>query len=317
RGSVGGIGREAEHSDEAHGGGKVTTQQARTAESSPDYGDRNVELFRERKTLQEMLAQTEVSDPGESREVARLRRRLESITTEIVRFNTGLVRSYCRRFTSNSSRGDSEDFEAAGMLGLMRAIDSFDPDQGRFGHWAYKPIQREVLRAVRDADHPNLNLGDFERRPEILRAYRQLQGDDEHLIPSYEDVATVVGVTVDQVRRVLSPPRLESAQLPVGGDESTTLGDSVASGAAGPDEVVSSGMTLAALKHFGIAALDHRELYVIVRRMGLDGEPEEKLADIGETLGLSREAVRQIEAKAVAKMQHPMVLRRIQRLGRS
>ena len=76
-------------------------------------------------------------------------------------------------------------------------------------------------------------------------------------------------------------------------------------------------MTLTALKEFGIAALDHRELYVVVRRMGLDGEPEEKLADIGETLGLSREAVRQIEAKAIAKMQHPMVLRRIQRLGRS
>jgi DNA-directed RNA polymerase sigma subunit (sigma70/sigma32) len=49
-------------------------------------------------------------------------------------------------------------------------------------------------------------------------------------------------------------------------------------------------------------------LYVIVRRFGLDGEPIEKLADIGNTLSLSREAVRQIEAKALAKLQHPLVL---------
>jgi DNA-directed RNA polymerase sigma subunit (sigma70/sigma32) len=76
-------------------------------------------------------------------------------------------------------------------------------------------------------------------------------------------------------------------------------------------------MTLSALKTYGLAALDPRELYVLVRRFGLDGEPEDKLADIGDTLGLSREAVRQIEAKAIAKIQHPMVLRKIQRHGRS
>ena len=75
-------------------------------------------------------------------------------------------------------------------------------------------------------------------------------------------------------------------------------------------------MTLSALKTFGLAALDARELYVIVRRFGLDGEPEDKLADIGETLALSREAVRQIEAKAIAKIQHPLVLRKIHRQGR-
>ena len=293
--------------------------QARTTGSSPDYGDRNVELFLERRSLQEQLAASETGEERqvERREVARLGRRLEDVTTEIVRFNTGLVRSYCRRFTSNSSRGDSADFEAAGMLGLMRAIDSFDLEQGRFGHWAYKPIQREVLRAVRDADHPNLNLVDFERRPEILRAFRHLQGDDECCVPSHEDVAALAGLTVDQVRRVLSPPRLESVDQPIGSDNSVTLGDIVESKDAGPDDVVSARLTLAALKEFGITALDHRELYVVVRRMGLDREPVGKLADIGETLGLSREAVRQIEVKAIAKMQHPMVLRRIQYLGRS
>jgi RNA polymerase sigma factor (sigma-70 family) len=286
-----------------------------TTVSSEEYVDGNAELFRRRKALQEQIAEMEASEAPRG-PLNRLRRQLDDVTAEIVTFNLGLVRSYCRRFTSNSSRDDSADFEAAGLLGLMRAIDSFDPTQGRFGHWAFKPIQREVLRAVRDADHPNVNLGDFERRPEILRAHRHLQGEDDHYTPSHEEVAVVVGATVDQVRRVLAPPRLESVHQPLGDAAEGTLGDTIEAASPGPEAVVVSTMTLSALKTFGLAALDARELYVIVRRFGLDGEPEDKLADIGETLALSREAVRQIEAKAIAKIQHPLVLRKIHRQGR-
>ena len=118
------------------------------ATRSPDqYMDANAELFERRQAIQKQIAAIE-ADENDTMERAgiqrlqRLKRQLEDVTTEVVRFNLGLVRSYCRRFTSNSSRDDSADFEAAGMLGLMRAIDSFDPSQGRFGHWAFKPIAR-------------------------------------------------------------------------------------------------------------------------------------------------------------------------------
>jgi len=303
----------------------VSTVTGQAAEDTvPDeYVDGNAALFLRRQVVKDELAAAErderlAEDPAVRRRViGRLHRRLDDVTAEIVHFNLGLVRSYCKRFTSNASREDSADFEAAGMLGLMRAIESFDPSQGRFGHWAFKPIQREVLRSVRNADHPNVNLGDFEKRPEILRAYRHLQGEDERYQPSYQEVAAVVGVTVDQVRRVLAAPRMESVHRPLGESAEGTLGDTIESVAPGPEAVVVSSMTLSALKTYGFAALDPRELYVIVRRFGLDGEPEDKLADIGDTLGLSREAVRQIEAKAIAKIQHPMVLRKIQRHGRS
>ena len=283
------------------------------------FGDRNVELFERRGALLQQIAELDddTAATSEQRTLKRLRRMLDDVTTEIVEFNLGLVRSYCRRFTSTARQADSADFEAAGMLGLMRAIDSFDPSRGSFGHWAFKPIQREVLRAVRNADHPNVNMGDFERRPEILRAQRQLQGEDGRHQPTPGEVAAVAGASVEQVRRVVSPPRLESIDQPVGTEEGATVGDAIEADEPGPDAVVMSGMTLHALKVYGLASLDPRELYVVIRRFGLDGEPEEKLADIGDTLGLSREAVRQIEAKAIAKMQHPIVLRRIQRHGRS
>lgn len=290
---------------------KVTTDH-----EADRYRDENLVLFRERQDLRQEIERLEDApgDRSRDRRLRMLRRRLDDVTTRIVSSNIGLVRSYTRRFGGAASTEDRADFEAAGMLGLMRAVDSFDPECGTFGQWAFKPIQREVLRAVRDADHPNLNLGDFEKRPAILRAHRQLTSIDESYRPSDEEVAAAAGVTVAQVRRVLAPPRLSSLSERVGDGEDTEVADIVPSAGPSPDQTVLSKLTLAALETFGLEALDPRELYVIVRRFGLDGEPVEKLTEIGETLALSREAVRQIEAKALAKMQHPLVMAK---LGRS
>ncbi|MDJ0767447.1 MAG: sigma-70 family RNA polymerase sigma factor [Ilumatobacter sp.] len=279
------------------------------------YRDGNTALF-ERRT--ELMAELRRCDEGDGepsaatrRRVRRLRRALDDLNAHIVTYNIGLVRSYTRRFKGMASAEDREEYEAAGVLGLMRAVDSYDPDSGAFGQWAFKPIQREVLRAVRDVDHPNLNIGDFEKRPAILRAYRHLQGVDEAYTPSDAEVAAAAGVTVAQVRRVLAPPRVDSINQSIGDDNDTPLAETIESGEPAADSQVISKQTLTALKTVGLRALDARELYVIVRRFGLDGEPIEKLADIGESLALSREAVRQIEAKALAKLQHPLVLRKL------
>jgi RNA polymerase primary sigma factor/RNA polymerase nonessential primary-like sigma factor len=298
-----------------------TVVEAVLAEAPIDYNDRNTTLFIQRKAIKDDIAKAE-SVPASRRDslwerrLQRLARELDTITTEIIRFNYGLVRSYTKKFTSNSSRDDSADFEASAVVGLMRAIDSFDPAKGRFGAWAYKPIQREVLRAVRDADFKSMNPGDFERRPDILRAYAKLQAGDETRSPTNEAVAKEAGVTVEQVKRVLEAPHLESIHQHVGPEGDTELGDMIESDTSGVEGSVLSSMTLTALEDFGLSVLDERELFVLVRRFGLDAEPEQKLASIGEMLGLSREAVRQVESKALAKIQHPVILRKIMRHGR-
>lgn len=313
--------------DDTHAGADDDVgAEADGGEGDDAFADRNAALFARRAELLRELAvlatgggtTTELQELVRQRRWLRARRALDEITTEIISFNLGLVRSYCRRFTAQARRDDAADFEAAGLLGLMRAIDSFDPRQGRFGQWAFKPIQREVLRAVRDADYPNVNPGDFERRPEILRAASALQGDDAAVPPSFAEIARAVGATIDQVTRVLAPPRLESVDqrlTRIRGGEQGLAAEVVESPDPGPDAVVLSRMALGALRTHGLGALDTRERMVLTRRFGLDGRAPEKLSVVGGELGLSREAVRQIEAKALAKVQHPVVLRWINGCG--
>jgi len=76
-------------------------------------------------------------------------------------------------------------------------------------------------------------------------------------------------------------------------------------------------MDVASLIEHGLGALDSREHYVLARRFGLDGEPAQCLSSIGTQLRLSREAIRQIEAKALAKILHPVTLRKLVRQGRA
>lgn len=287
------------------------------------YNVVNAPLFVRRINLQTQVDTLAITDEADrdmvhTITVRRAARQLEAITDLIVRFNYGMTRSYVKKFTSNTSRDDSEDFQGAATLGLMRAISTFDPAKGRFGSWAFKPIQREVLRAVRDADFVNMNPGDFERRPDILRAYTSLAGPNGEYTPTHTEVAAAcaVKVTVEQVARVLDAPYLESLHTHVGEDGDTELGDLIPDTAGGVEDTVIGGLGVAALMDYGLTALDSREHFVLVRRYGLDGEPAQCLSSIGEQLKLSREAVRQIEAKGLAKLLHPCVLRRLQRNGR-
>lgn len=298
-------------------GNAVNDAAAETTEAS-SHREINARLFEERQEIRRRIERSERlgDEAGANRRLRRLHRRLEELTDEIVAQNLGLVRSYTRRFGGAANADTRAEFESAGLLGLMRAVDSYEPDRGPFGQWAFKPIQREVLRAVRDRDHPNLNHGDFEKRPLILRTQRELRSIDDAYEPSFAEIAAAAGVTLAQVQRVLDPPKLDSiSDQPVHMlDDGDDIGDEeIVSDGPRPEEAVISTLTLAGLQQSALQVLDERELFVIVRRFGLDGEPVEKLNEIGDLLALSREAVRQIEAKALAKLQHPMVISKIGR----
>ena len=288
--------------------------------TSNDYSERNQELFGRRNDI---LARISVLEGKRklsfdaSEELRRSRFLLDEVTRSIIEFNYGLVLNYVRKFTSTTTRDDSADFEAAGVVGLMRAVSSYDPTRGtKFSTWAYKPIQREILKAVRDADFKQLNPGDFEKRPEILRAVKELQNGNDEYIPTFEQVAVQAGATLDAVKRILNAPIIESLSAPMGDDGDMSLTDMIEDPSAGVEDTALARQEIKDLEQFGLSCLDERELFVIGRRFGLDGEPPQRLSAIGSLLGLSREAVRQVEAKALSKLLHPVTRRKLVRHGR-
>jgi len=269
------------------------------------WRDRNDAMFRHLTEITERISDLPPGVNGRPNPmVHRLRRELDEGTQRIVEANQGLVRSYVKRFTTGASIDDARDFNDAGTLGLMQAIATYQVGKGTLASWAYKRIQCEVLEAVRAADHPTISAVDFARRPAILRAVRQLAATQESYIPSYAEIAAAADATVGQVRRVLEAPCLDSLAAPVGGDsDGTTLGDTIADEKADVDGTVLAKIDIESLERYGLACLDARELFVIARRFGLGTEPPQYLLAIGEILGLSRETVREIEVKALAKMQ--------------
>jgi RNA polymerase sigma factor (sigma-70 family) len=282
--------------------------------AADEFRARNDALFLRRKELQvriaELRSRIDAGSGDTPAEVAlrRAERDFEDLTYEILMANYGLVRQYVAMFTSRSAE-HGEDFESAAKVGLLWAISSYDPARGSFSSWAFKPIQREVLRAVRDADHANLTLGDFEKRPAILAAERGFLEEHGADTPvDYADVARRAGVTEAQVRRVLVPPRVESLQSPARGQGEDIIAweDRLTDPSPDLEEEVVVRSHLRALLTEGLPRLDARERYVLTRRFGLDGGREQSLRILGEQLGLSREGVRQIQKKALAKLKGPI-----------
>ena len=294
-----------------------TTEVPREERGTAEWSDMNTRMFIQRMEIRAETDRLEaIGGTANRRALSRLHREYEALTMRIIESNYGLLRKYVKLFTGSASREDARDFEAAGRLGLMRAIDNYDPYRGSFAQWAFKPIQREVLRAVHSADHNNMNPGDFERRPEILRALKKLQGENEDVRPTEAQVAAEAGVTIEQVKRVLHAPRMDSLYMPVGGDGDAVLSDLIEDRSGPIDEAVINAIGVETLANYGLSALDPREYFVLSRRLGLDCEPEQRLSAIGEMLHLSREAVRQIESKAIAKMSHPVLLRLLVKNGK-
>jgi RNA polymerase sigma factor (sigma-70 family) len=296
----------------------TTPTATRTTE---EYRARNASLFGERRSIVDELAKVAGLPEGTRASVVlpqlhtkgvlgatvkRLLRRLERLNSEIVELNGGLAGEYVSKFTK-VNRNHVDDYEGAALLGLMRAIDSYDPSLGPFGQWARRPIKREVIRALRENEFQTLAPVDFERRPEVLAARSRLVvGGNED--PSFEDIAVESGLPLEHVNRVMAPASLDSISAPIGADSDSTLGDTISDDRGEVGDLVLAGIVREALEAHGLPMLSAREFYVVCRRFGLDGEPEAKLSAIGGVLHLSREAVRNIEAKALARLAHPTVL---------
>jgi len=223
--------------------------------------------------------------------------------------NHGLVVAVARRYQHHGLPLD--DLVQEGTVGLLRAVDLFDPARGtKFSTYAVWWIKQAIRRAVATQvplAHIPGNVQD--ERARLARQAHALHAALGHP-PSPADLAAALDIPRARVDALTAPlPAPVPLDQTVGDADTTTLGDLLPDPAALRPDDVAEAEELAAAVRAALATLPPRERAILGARHGLDGEPPRTLQEIGHHLGLTRERVRQIEARALRQLQHPTLRR--------